>query len=93
MFDNVGGTLKGLAKIICWLGIILFVIFGLVQCADEYADDEDMTAGFLTSTVGSVVSWLSSLGLYAFGELVERVSSIDEKLGANKAKADSDEGQ
>ena len=29
MFDNIGGKIKKLAKIICWIGIILSVITGI----------------------------------------------------------------
>ena len=32
-----------------------------------------------------MVSWLSSLTTYGFGELIERAVSIDNKLGSNGA--------
>jgi len=30
MFNNIGGKIKGLAKFMCWLGIIISVIAGVV---------------------------------------------------------------
>ena len=29
MFENIGGKIKGLAKVVCWIGIILSVITGI----------------------------------------------------------------
>ena len=29
MFDDVGGKLKTIAKVFCWIGIVLSVIYGI----------------------------------------------------------------
>ena len=31
MFSNIGGKIKTLAKIICWIGIILSVVTGVIM--------------------------------------------------------------
>ena len=31
MFTNIGGKIKALAKVVCWIGIILSVIFGIIS--------------------------------------------------------------
>ena len=40
------------------------------------------TTGWVLLFVGPLASWLSSLTLYGFGELIERVVRIDKKLSA-----------
>ena len=71
MFDNVGSKLKTTAVVLCYLGIAASVIAGLSLIAVE-----NIGGGFLYAIVGSVASWLSSLSLYAFGELVIYVKMI-----------------
>ena len=46
------------------------------------------TSGIVLLIVGPLVSWMSSLALYGFGELIERTVSIDEKLGGKKPDED-----
>lgn len=70
MFDNIGGKIKTLVKILCWLGIIASCIIGLL------AMQESVIAGLITAIFGSLASWISSFFAYAFGELVENSSII-----------------
>lgn len=63
MYDNVGQKLKTLAKISAILGIAVSVIFGLLLF-DGYS-----TLGLLIILIGPLVSWVSSLATYAFGEM------------------------
>lgn len=76
MFDNIGGKIKGFAKIVAWLGIILSVIIGLLSMA---------TGGILIMIIGGVSSWVGSFVLYGFGQLVEN----SDKLVANLPNSDS----
>lgn len=71
MFDNIGGKIKGFAKIIAWLGIILSVIFGLLSIEE---------GGIMIMIIGSVSSWLGSLVLYGFGQLVENSDKLVDAL-------------
>lgn len=77
MFNNVGKTIKGLASVLTWLGIIVsFVVFLILISIDE---------GFIGQAVivlivGALVSWLSSLTLYGFGELVDNSKAIAEAI-------------
>ncbi len=73
LFDNIGGKLKIVAKIFCWLGIIASVIGGIALMS---VDDDMIGAGIATLIGGSVASWLSALGLYAFGQLVENTDKL-----------------
>ncbi len=68
MFDNVGAKIKTLASIVAWLGIIGSVIIGtlIMISAEELA-----AMGLIIAVIGSVSSWLGSILVYAFGELVD----------------------
>lgn len=79
MFDNIGRKIKGLAKVLCLVGIAVSAIGAIaLWCANSYYQST-IVPGFIVLIVGSVGSWLSSLFTYGFGELIDRVISIDEK--------------
>lgn len=87
MFDNVGGKIKGLAKISCWIGIICSVIVGIVivvimkSIADKSGNESHSIFVLIAAAViaiGSFWSWLLSLGVYGFGELIENSRIIVE---------------
>ena len=67
MFDNIGSKIKGFAKVIAWLGIILSFIIGLLSIA---------TGGILVIVIGSASSWVGSFVLYGFGQLVENSDKL-----------------
>ncbi len=79
MFDDPGAKLKLIAKITFWLMIIACAITGFAIGAGENA-----SFGFLLSLAGAAVGvllgWLSSITLYAFGELVEQTELIRNNL-------------
>ena len=86
MFNNIGGKIKGLAKVICWLGIILSVIIGIVLIIGatnrngyyRYTDTTTIIYGIIVIVVGSLLSWIGSFVLYGFGELVDNSSKLVE---------------
>ena len=87
MFNNIGGKIKGLAKFLCWAGIIICVILGFMFIAGSnagyyyyYSREAMIVFGVLIMVGGSIISWLSSLFLYGFGELVENTSIIRRKM-------------
>lgn len=74
MFTNIGAKIKTLAKIVCWIGIALSVILGLIV-ATRFVAMENLILSFavflLYAGIGSLASWLGSFALYGFGELIE----------------------
>lgn len=58
MFDNIGGKIKVVAKIECWLGIISSIIIGFNLISTE--EELLMFAGILVMIVGSITAWLGS---------------------------------
>jgi ssDNA-binding Zn-finger/Zn-ribbon topoisomerase 1 len=81
MYDNIGGKIKGSAKIMFIVGAIVEVITGIVLLA---TDDSLIFAGLLILFLGPILSWVSSWVLYAFGELVEDIHAIRDKEGTTK---------
>ncbi|MBR4120296.1 MAG: hypothetical protein IKT95_00910 [Spirochaetales bacterium] len=83
MFENIGGKIKGLAKVICWIGIICCVIIGIIAISED-----DGLAGVIIIVAGSLLSWVGSFVLYGFGELVENSSAIRSDLSQMKERTD-----
>lgn len=70
MFENIGGKIKGLAKIICWIGIIISVLFGIRLMGQAGV------VGIFYMAIGALLSWVGSFVLYGFGDLVESANII-----------------
>ena len=58
MFDNIGTKIKSLAKIVCWVGIIITVIAGIVMLAS--GNDISSPIGLVLIVAGPIGSWISS---------------------------------
>lgn len=85
MFENIGSKIKTLAKVICWVGIIISVVVGIILLAS------DSDVGLIVMIVGSFVSWIGSFFTYGFGELIEKATEIAENtksLNSNNIGAD-----
>lgn len=76
MFDNIGKKLQILAETLCWLGIIASIIVAIVLWAQDSYWHSTAALGFGVLIGGCLVSWLSSLFLYAFGQLVEDIHNM-----------------
>ena len=81
MFTNIGDKIKNLASVLAWLGIIGSIIGGIVMIAVGLESSEIFVLfGFLTAIAGSLVSWIASFLLYGYGELIDKVTQIDNKM-------------
>lgn len=89
MFNNPGGKIQGLAKVLFVLGVIGYSIGGIIlivmgiQASNSYYDDMAWmyyVGGVLAIGVGVLISWLGVLFMFAFGNLVENVERIRSKL-------------
>jgi len=98
MFNNIGEKIKGLAKTICWIGIIFGIIIGFVimsgasaissGLSDFGVDSEIGAGGFLAGLIVmgiiGLISWLGSLVLYGFGELISLNQDIADDTNVQK---------
>ena len=75
MFENVGTKLKKLAKFIFVFGLILSIIIFIIILAISFNGDGDspIWLAFIIIVVGPLSSYLSSLPLYALGEIHEKI--------------------
>ena len=88
MFTNIGSKCKTAAKVLCYTGIALSVVTGLVliilSALVRTGSAQLAVNGIIVLIFGCVGSWLGSLGLYAVGEAAE-----NSAIAANLAvKAD-----
>lgn len=94
MFSNIGGKIKGLAKVICIVGMAISVVAGIVMIgfvSSSYNGDTMTVMGCVVMIVGPLVSWIGSFFAYGFGELIENTTVIAElaaKADAEKNKAE-----
>ena len=88
MFKNIGGKVKMVARVICWVGIAASVIGGIsLMTAGYYAN---VGLGLLTIIGGSLLSWIGSLTTYAVGESAENSTIAAELLAKADAERNSD---
>lgn len=83
LYSNPGATLKGIATLICVLGMIASVILAFVLgYTTSIFGYSEFNAGLFFAILigGGVLSYLSGLGLAAFGDLVLSANEIKKKL-------------
>lgn len=77
MFDNPGEKIKTVAKVFFGIGCVSSVLgwIGVLIIAMESKDGKTALlialASFLVLAIGVVLSWISSLLLYGFGQLID----------------------
>lgn len=77
MYKNIGGKIKGLAKFFCTLGIIFSILIALLLVGLGMMNGDTTTlivcaiGGVVYAFLGSLIAWLSTIMLYAFGQQVE----------------------
>ncbi len=76
MFENVGGKIKSFSKVLCWLGIVGSVIGAIVLWSNNSWYQSTIGIGFVVLIAGSLSSWLSSMFLYAFGQITEDIRAL-----------------
>ncbi len=89
LFDNIGSKIKGVAKAIAWINIILSVIAGIILFFVAFVDFKTLWYFIFLSPVviviGCFMAWLSVITLYGFGELIE-ANCNNEKNTRNLVK-------
>lgn len=91
MFNNIGKKIQTLAKVICWVGIIFTVLLGafcLYGGINTY-NYEMIANGIILIILGPLSSWISSLTLFGFGELVDSNKQMKEDIEELKNKIDT----
>lgn len=84
MFTNIGGKIQVLGKVLCWIGIAVCILSGILFIAggsavSEYYNASNVSSvvtGILVMVIGSLVSWVSSFMMIGFGKIVECAEQI-----------------
>lgn len=74
LFTNIGAKIKKMTEVSFWTGAAVCVIYGILLLSVGYLE------GFSWVLFGPGLAWLGCLALYGFGELIEKVSYIEQKL-------------
>lgn len=82
MFTNIGGKIKVLAKVVCFVGFVITLIVAITNfvLAAQVHSGVLVVLGILFLILGAVLSWVSSFFIYGFGEITSKVTSLDEKI-------------
>lgn len=83
MFDNIGGKIKGLAKVLFWLQVIAAVIVGIVLVEDTEG------LSLLFALAGVPVAWISAWFLYGFGEIIDKLCDIERNTRGGERKSEA----
>lgn len=88
MFRNPGGKIKSYAKVLFWIGVAISIIIGVIEIGSSFVAAAysyqgsfgtillGILGGILTVAIGTLISWLAVLTLYAFGTLVENSDEL-----------------
>lgn len=84
MFSNIGNKIKGYAKFVAWLGIFLSILSGIILFFYGLFNIENfwyfMLLGPAAAILGCILSWLSVIVFYGFGELIDTTTTINKKM-------------
>jgi len=81
--ENVGEKIKTWAQVILVVGIFSSIILGIaVFSINSYwiESGTKVLFGFLIIIVGSLLSWVSSMVLYAYGELTDSIMALRQRI-------------
>ena len=88
MFRNPGGKIKSYAIVLFWIGVVISIIIGVIEIGSSFVAAAysyqgsfgtillGILGGILTVAIGTLISWLAVLTLYAFGTLVENSDEL-----------------
>lgn len=71
IFDDIGNKIKAVAWICFGLGIISSFLLGIYSASIVSSDISPIVTVILVSAIGSLLSWVGSLFIYGFGQLIE----------------------
>ena len=94
MFNNIGGKLKELAKIVFVLGVIASVSFAIAlftgDLAKDFGQGEKLIFGLIVIVAGIVASWVSTWFIYGFGEIIDKLTDIEYNTRKESKETESE---
>lgn len=98
MFNNIGNKLMAVAKVFCWIGIIASIILGIVLIGagtsnnsysyygSSISSTNATVSGITIIIVGCIGSWIASLLIYGFGQLIEDNAAMRKIMETTEAQ-------
>ena len=77
MYEHIGRKIKSVAEWLNVLGVFVSVLLGVIIIG---YNEDSFLLGLLVMGVGAIISWLSTLLLCGFGQLVEDTQTIREAI-------------
>ena len=99
MYQNAGRSIKSVVSVLVTVGYTLSIIGALVIMIIGAVNGEENAGIVVLSMIGAIIvgglgclsTWLSGLWLYAYGEITDRLISIDERLADLDESADQED--
>lgn len=73
MFDNIGAKIKTLTEVLCWIGMGVFLIWGVLMMVGG-----EILTGLIVAIVGCLASWIGSFTMYAIGCIEENIAILTD---------------
>ena len=93
MFNNIGEKIKKVAKILFWIEAVIFVLAAFVYAGQALQDTSSFIVFLLVLVIGTVlgilISYVSVIITYGFGELISLTKWNNEIL--ESVKKDSED--
>ncbi|MCH5202053.1 MAG: hypothetical protein J1F17_02495 [Oscillospiraceae bacterium] len=89
MFDEIGTRIKMYASVIFWIAVAASIIIGIVLISmgvkESHGGGGLIAEGFFTLLFGWFPSYIGSLIVYGFGELIEKTTEIAKNSASSAA--------
>ncbi len=85
-FENVGEKIKRFVKFFAVLGMLFSIILSVVGVILSIGNILLVILVIIIGLIGFFGSWVSAWAMYGYGELIQRLINIDNKLNVNKNK-------
>ena len=86
MYDNIGSKLKGLARVIFAVALIVLLVVGFVSMGSN------PIFGVAIIVLGTLGAWCSSLVLYGLGKVIDVAEKMETKVGSKGETVSAREG-
>lgn len=85
VFENIGGKIKTVALWFATIGISISIIAGFFMIIIALINYADVLCilGIVTLSCGSLLSWITSLFIYGYGQLIENTDKLVESQDKN----------
>ncbi len=76
MYKNIGGKIKNVAEIITTIGCFASVVLGILVMVLGDGNGAMIFTGLVVMAIGCFGSWLSTLLLYGYGQMIENSDKL-----------------